>query len=251
MANETGYTGLLAPGEGNSQLGALLFLVRSVLLKEVRTIDLVRVVSVTNSGGLEPVGYVDVQPLVNQVDGAGNAVPHGTVYHLPYFRLQGGDNAVILDPRVGDIGLAAYACRDISSVKATKGQANPGSARSFDMADGIYFGGVLNGVPKQYIRFGADGIDIVSPTSIRLSAPDIALQASKGITLSADADVKVSAASIELDGSLTQGAGPRGGAATMQGPLQVNADVNASGISLTGHTHAENGKGGQTNPPTS
>lgn len=251
MANETGYTGLLAPGEGNSQLGALLFLVRSVLLKEVRTIDLVRVVSVTNSGGLEPVGYVDVQPLVNQVDGAGNAVPHGIVHHLPYFRLQGGENAVILDPQVGDIGLAGYASRDISSVKATKAQANPGSARSFDMADGLYFGGVLNGTPKQYIRFGTDGVEIVSPTAIRLTAPDITLQAMNQINLNADAGVAVSAPSIALDGALTQGAGPRGGAANMHGPLHVDADVNASGISLTGHTHTENGKGSQTNPPTS
>ena len=91
----------------------------SQALNRVSTATLVKVVSVTNAGGLSPVGFVDVQPLVNQLDGAGNAVPHGVLHRLPYFRLQGGADAVILDPKVGDIGMAAFANRDISLVKTS------------------------------------------------------------------------------------------------------------------------------------
>ena len=81
---------------------------------------LVQVVAVTNDGGVEPVGFVDVHPMVAQVDGKGQPTPHGVIYGLPYIRVQGGSNAVILDPQVGDIGLAVFCAQDISKVKATK-----------------------------------------------------------------------------------------------------------------------------------
>ncbi|MDR6234028.1 Gp138 family membrane-puncturing spike protein [Pseudomonas oryzihabitans] len=144
-------------------------------LDDVRTTTLVQVVSVTNDGGLEPVGLVDVQILVKRVDGAAQVMDAGIVYNVPYMRLQGGANAIILDPQVGDIGIALMADRDISSVKATKAAEAPGSNRKHDMADALYLGGVLNGVPQQYVRFTAGGIEVVSPTKVTVKAPDVAL----------------------------------------------------------------------------
>lgn len=144
-------------------------------LDDVRTATLVQVVSVTNDGGLEPVGLVDVQILVKRVDGAGQVMDAGIVYNVPYVRVQGGANAIILDPQVGDIGIALMADRDISSVKATKAAAAPGSNRKHDMADALYLGGVLNGEPQQYVRFTAEGIELVSPTKVTVRAPDVAL----------------------------------------------------------------------------
>lgn len=166
-----GYQGAQDAGDGAGEFGAQSFLVRQILSR-VNTATLVKIVAVTNAGGLSPVGFVDVQPLVNQVDGAGNAVPHGVLHHLAYFRLQGGTNAVILDPQVGDIGIAVFADHDISSVVANKAQANPGSWRRFNMADGLYLGGVLNGTPTQYVQFTAAGINVVSPTKVTITAPE-------------------------------------------------------------------------------
>jgi hypothetical protein len=137
---------------------------------------LVQVVSCTNAGGLAAQGSVDVQPLVNQVNGDGQPTPHGVVHKLLYQRIQGGSNAVILDPQPGDQGVAIFASRDISGVKAARGQANPGSARLYDWADGIYLFSVLGGVPVQYFQFDADGITCVSPTQINLQAPTVAVQ---------------------------------------------------------------------------
>lgn len=145
------------------------------LSAKINTMTVVKVQAVTNSGGVSAVGFVDVLPLVNQLDGKGKAVPHKTVYHLPYFRLQGGADAIILDPKVGDIGMAGFCNRDISSVKSAKKQSNPGSYRRFDMSDGLYFGGFLNGTPEQYIAFTEDGIKVVSPTKIIVQAPEIDL----------------------------------------------------------------------------
>ena len=166
----TGYQGIQTPGSGASEFSAHAFLVRSILSR-IATTTLVQVKAVTNAGGVSPVGFVDIQPLVNQVDGEGNAVPHGTIFRCPYFRLQGGSNAIIIDPQVGDIGAAIFASRDLSSVIATRVVANPGSGRTFDMSDGLYLGGYLGPTPTQFVQFSAAGITITSPTAIQINAP--------------------------------------------------------------------------------
>lgn len=242
------YTGAQSPISSGGDLNAQTFLVWSILAR-VRTMTMVKVMGVTNAGGISPVGFVDLMPLVNQVDGNGNAVAHGTIYHCPYFRLQGGANAIILDPEVGDIGWAGVADRDISSVVANKGQANPGSSRKFDMADAVYFGGMLNGTPTQYVAFSSAGISIVSPTKITLTAPSIVLQATETIGLTAGTEITNSAPAIEMDGQMTQGEGPQGGNASMQGPLAVTLDVTAAGVSVSGHEHTSEEPGSPTSPP--
>ncbi|PRE83789.1 oxidoreductase [Burkholderia gladioli] len=207
------------------------------ILRQISGARLVKVMAVTSAGDVAPVGFVDVQPLVSQLDGWNNSVPHGTIYHLPFFRLQGGANAVIIDPQVGDIGVAVIEDRDISSAKANRGFANPGSKRIFDMADGLYVGGFLNGAPQQIVQFNAAGITISSPTQIRLAAPTIVIQATQTVGITAGQEITNSAPIVEVDGQMTQGEGPLGGDATMQGPLIVQQDVTAAGTSLHSHTH--------------
>jgi len=185
-----------------------------MVLGELATATVVQVVAVTNAGGVEPVGSVDVLPLVRQVTPDGDGVPHGTVFGLPYMRMQGGANAVILDPQVGDIGIAVFASRDISSVKATKAEALPGSARTFDYADGLYIGGVLNGVPTQFVQFAAAGITIKSPTKVTIEAPAIELKGPVTGTSTAAFTGDVTGASKSLSthrhGGVTTGGGQTG-----------------------------------------
>ena len=174
--------GQQTPGSTAGQFNAWTFFVQRMLAK-IRTVDLVQVVSCSNSGGVTAVGTVAVQVLVNQMTGNRVGVPHSTIYNLPYFRIQGGANAVIIDPNQGDIGLAAFCARDISAVKKAKAPANPGSYRLFDWADGLYLGGFLNGVPTQYVQFNSGGMSLVSPTSITLQAPTVTITASSGVTV--------------------------------------------------------------------
>jgi len=162
--------GTARPSDAAGEYSALAYIFRQ-LQAGVRTATLVQVKAVTNTGGVTAVGKVDVTPMVHQVDGNGAIVPHGVVHDLPYFRLQGGTNAVILDPQVGDIGLAVFADRDTSSVVATKAPAAPGSARRNNFADGFYIGGLLNGTPVQFVQFTADGITVKSPTLVTIDAP--------------------------------------------------------------------------------
>lgn len=241
MAEQFGYAGQAQAGEGVGEYGALMFLISQALAR-LSTSTLVRVVAVTNAGGVAPVGFVDVQPLVNQLDGAGNAVPHAVLHNLPYFRLQGGTDAIILDPKVGDIGIAVFASRDISAVKASKAQANPGSWRTHDMADGLYFGGLLNGAPVQYVQFTEGGINVVSPSKVEVIAPTVAVTASGAATVqcatstvTATGSASVTAPTISL------------GAAGQSLKAFVTSVFQAL---FNSHTHHENGVGSETNPPT-
>jgi hypothetical protein len=179
-----GFSGLESPTDFLSEFNAQYFLVWSILSR-MATATLVQVRAVTTQGFVAPVGFVDILPLVSQVDGAGNATPHGIIYKCPYFRMQGGANAIILDPQVGDIGIAVFASRDLSSVIASRTPAPPGSGRMYDMADALYLGGLLNGLPTQFVEFSATGIRISSPNQVKLDAPDVLLQS--GSTLEIDA----------------------------------------------------------------
>jgi len=150
-----------------SDIGAISSVMEQ-MINRMNTAIPVKVVAVTNNGGIEPVGYVDVLPSINQIDGDGKSLVPEVIHNLPYFRLQGGANACIIDPEVGDKGLACFCSSDISTFKTTGGQSNPGSYRKFDMSDGIYFGGVRNAAPTQYIQFNASGITIHSPSLVNL-----------------------------------------------------------------------------------
>lgn len=184
------------------------------MLGDMQTIALVEVMAVTNEGELSPVGMIDVRPLVHQVTGQQTAVPHGIIYKIPYMRIQGGSNAVILDPQVGDIGMCAFCSRDISTVVATRKAAMPASMRKYNWADGLYLGGFLNGVPVQYIRFAADGIDVVSPTKVRIVAPvteiDGDMTVSGGITSVGDVIAAGVSTSTHLHGGVQTGGGSTG-----------------------------------------
>lgn len=157
MAKLFGY-GQQTPYDTTDPLAEITFIVRQ-MISQLSTMKLVQVKAV-HGGGLAPAGTVDVLPLVQQIDGNGNAQPHGIVPGLPWSRMQGGSNAIICDPVVGDIGYVIAADRDISSVKANLKQSTPGSLRRFDIADGIYVGGCLNPKPTQYIQFTVTGIVI-------------------------------------------------------------------------------------------
>lgn len=213
-----GFYGKRGHASGIGEFNKISFLVRQIL-NVANIATMVKVVACTNDGDLSPVGYVDVLPLVNQLDGENKPVPHTTVYGLPYLRVQGGRNAVIIDPEPGDIGIAVFSDRDISAVKTAKAQANPGSFRRNDMSDGMYIGGVLNDVPTQYMMFSASGIKVLSPTKITLEAPLLEIIAPSGMTV--DTPVAV-----------------------------YSGDVVASDVSLVEHLHGGVDRGSDvTDPP--
>lgn len=167
----------------------------------------VEIMAVNTEARISPVGRVDVKPMIDQMDGSGKSVPHGTIYNVPYMRMQGGLNAFIIDPQVGDIGICCFADRDISRFKETKESSLPGSKRMMSMADALYIGGILNGTPERYIIIDDDGIEIngnqlvyvtadavsvecanaeiIGTSSINMEAPTIEMTAATSISMTA------------------------------------------------------------------
>lgn len=157
MADTFGY-GYAGVAEGASEHARQQYMVQQILAR-VRTALLVKVMGVAG-GGVNPPGTVNVQPLVSMVDGAGNATEHGTIFGVPVLRFQSGNGAIIVDPQAGDIGLMLVCDRDISAAKSAGDVGPPGSGRRFDLADGVYLGGILGATPTRFIHFDASGITI-------------------------------------------------------------------------------------------
>ena len=247
-------TGQQKPSSTWGEFNNIAFMVQQAIGK-LQTATLVKIEKCTNAGDLSPVGFVDVTPLVNQLDAAGNPTPHVTIFNVPYFRLQGGKNAIIIDPEPGDIGVAVFASRDLTKVKATKAAANPGSFRQYSFADGLYLGGMLNAVPEQYVQFNSAGIKIHSPTLINLEAPDIQLNAdtveinagtsttitTPAFTLNASGHATVNTPTFTVNGASVLN-GPisqtGGGAASFSGSATFVGNVTAQGTSVHTHTHS-------------
>lgn len=224
-----------------TEFATLRFIIESIIAR-VSTATLVKVVSCTNSGGLAKWGTVNVQPVINQVAGDGQAVPHGQLFKLPYLRVQGGSNAVIIDPEPGDIGIAVFASRDISAMKdqtaidqVSGGSVRgvpPSSARQFSMSDGLYLGGVLNAIPDQYVRFSSGGVEVVSPTKIRLEAPQVEVVASTSYSVQAGSITEDASGSVSVSG---------GASVTIDSP---DNDISGGNTKIDGKTflpHTHNG----------
>ncbi len=195
-------TPIINPADGGSSFNAQNAAIRRIL-SMIGADTLVKVQAV-HASGLAPVGTVDVQIMVHQQDGAGRTVPHGTIYGVPYFRLQGGQRAIICDPAVGDIGAIIVCGRDISSVKANRAPSAPGSFRQHDYADALYIGGFLNAAPTEYI--GWVGGDVYVKT------------AGKFVVDAAECDINC--------------------AVNVQGDIIASGDVKAGSISLQNHKHS-------------
>lgn len=206
------YTGFAKRPDAADDFGAMSFFIKQ-LMNTMATATLVLVKAVDAEKKT-----VDVQPMVSQIDGAGNAIDHGTAHSLPYFALRAGASAVLATPKAGDIGLAVYCHNDISSVKKNKAPANPGSRRRFDWADGLYLGGFLGPTPTQFITLDDDaGITIQSA-----SGKPVSITAPGGLLVDGD---------VTITGKLTQ----TGGDIDLTGTLSFTGDLSVSGT-VTGET---------------
>lgn len=163
-----GNLGAAGPSTPGDHYNVLDFLIQQAIA-QLSTSTVVKVVKAPydeNGNAIppdevKPIGYIDVQPLVNMVDGEGNSTPHGTVYKVKYHRPESGNGAFITEPKVGDQGFLVSADRDTSIVRRTNAQGNPGSGRVMNKSDGTYYG-VCQGsmTPTQFFKWLSQGFKI-------------------------------------------------------------------------------------------
>lgn len=235
------YLQIVPPEVRGNEAAEISFFVKS-LLSGVRTSMPVQVVAVTNEGGVSPIGKVDIKPLVGQLDGFGNVYKHGVIYGVPYLRIQGGNNAVIIDPKVDDIGIASFCDRDISTVISTKAEGPPGSARKHDFSDAVYHHSILNAAPTQYIQFNDEGITVNSPSKVTVIAPETVVNASTSTVITSPTNTVngnlIVNGNTSFNGTLAQ---TGGGTATFSGSINATGNITGAGKSLATHTHNETG----------
>lgn len=175
------------------------------LLSGASFIDLVVVNAIR---GMPPNLVVDVTPLVTQVDPTGAMIPNSIIYNIPVWRLQRGNSAVIMDPVVGDIGIIASCDRDNSIVRANRKQSVPGSKRTHSKTDAIYFGGVLNNQPTQYVQFADNAINIVSPGNVNVNCNTANITAPGGVNVTTP--LMHVTGNITAGGNITDNSGTQG-----------------------------------------
>ncbi|MBZ9683199.1 hypothetical protein LB531_21310 [Mesorhizobium sp. CO1-1-2] len=210
--SEQGYYGQQTTSDDTSEIGRLRFLIRQELAQH-RTGIPVKVIAV-HGGGVGAPPTIDVQPLINQIDGQGNQTPHGTIYGIATMRSQGGTNGIINDPKVGDIGHMAIPDRDISALKANAGaQSNPGSFRRGNMSDGIYMGAIVNPANQdQAVQFTEGGMKFFDKNGqiIEFAAGSITVTTSQ-LLVTGDVIAGSGGANISLLNHLHTGVQPGGG----------------------------------------
>ena len=221
----TYYTGAIGATDTNSEYNVLNFVIERALSR-VRTLVPVQVKAVTQVAS--PDQYtVNVQPIINQVDGKGTPQAHGTILKVPVLNLSGANGSILVVPAVGDFGLMAVCDRDISKALASTGIANPGSRRTHNLADGIYIGGfgAMNTSAHQVLIASA-GITINSTKAVTINAPNgLTIAASGGITITGDVAVT--------------------------GKITASGDVAGNNVHLSTHIHAGVAVGGaSTAAPT-
>lgn len=167
--------GQMGPDDYATEHNASIFIIMQTLAR-FRTSALVQVQDCSNLGGVSGWGNVSVIPIIMMVNGIGQPAPHGIIFNLPYIRMQGGTDAIIIDPKAGDFGLALICDRDISNAKqqpTPQGfNITPATGRIANLADGVYLGGCLNGPPLRFIQFDALGnININALAAVNIVAP--------------------------------------------------------------------------------
>lgn len=239
----SGY-GQMSPEDTSGEYAVRDFHIKQ-RLKSIHTNKIVKVLAVydsnmqpvtkENTGQTGATGFVDVQILVNQRDGQGNIMPHGTIYSVPFSRGQGGGSGIIIDPQVGDMGVMACSDRDISSVVASRDQANPGSYGVMQASDGMYMHSILGGEMNNFLSFKGDGIVIqdMNGNTFTLNADGFVLKDKSGNTYtSSSSGITIKAAAITLDGNVT-----------ITGGLTGNTGAPGSEVDLLHHTHPQGNDG--------
>lgn len=239
--SDFGY-GQQDPGVATNEFNATSFMV-SQMISRLETMKLVKVLAVTpgeGDGDVKAAGTVDVQPLVSQIDGNGHGTPHGTVYGIPWSRAQGGKNAVICDPEVGDIGYVVVSDRDISSLKESKKIGPAPTRRQYNISDGIYAGAALNVAPEQYLIFTEKGFRIVSKDGGSITADKdvgVTVKPGTGMPIILDGNVIIKG-NLQLAGTvLGEDGNLYSGNIHTGGTITGDTDVVAAGKSGAHHTH--------------
>lgn len=165
----------------------------------------IEIVMVTAVYGEAPNLKVDFLPLVTRTTNTGAPIPNAQVYGASVFRLQRGSSAIIMNPVVGDIGIALYCDKDSDNARRDRISGSPNTTRCHSRIDALYLGGLLNQQPVQFIEFADSAINITSPNPVNVTCSKANIIAPDGVTV--DSPNSHFTGNITADGNITDNAG--------------------------------------------
>lgn len=172
-----------SPSARLDDFNGLMYVISRAISNKVNTIELVKVVAVREDG------KIDVIKALDNVNTDGERIPSVVIPNMNVWRSQSGTNAIIIDPKVGDIGVLLVCKHDISGFAG--GVVINDS--EFSYGDGIYLGGVLgfNQAPTEKIEFTDTGISITSTKDLSINA--------KNVNITAQEKAIVNAPSVDVN----------------------------------------------------
>ena len=229
MAEDTTRTSNRRLNSGASEFNAISFMVENMIKGMVNTAIPVRVDSCTKPGPGGAAGYVSATPLVMQRGADGKSLQPVSLPQLPFYRVQAGTAAVVLDPQPGDVGLAVFSQQDASNIEA--GKTDPvqaGSFRAFDMSDGFFVSCHYGKTPTVYVELEQDkGITLKTPSN------EITIDKDGGnVTVKAQAKITLEAPTIELKGALMMGNSAGSGSSDT---MKITGNLDVTGTTKAGH----------------
>jgi phage baseplate assembly protein gpV len=227
MSNKTENTvkGNRKPSSGNSAYNAIDFMIQNHLQANVNTAALGQAGGGDSPGPTGAAGKLSAKPMVSQVDNFGQAMPQASAAGMPFFRLQAGKCAIVMDPQGGDKGLIVYTKADSSGVE-NQGDVPPASNRTFSSGNGFFFSGFSNSAPEVYVELNQAG--------------QINIHGKTDMLIDTEGTITIKAAKIVIDG-----------------PIETTSSLTISGGQLktdtaTFDTHTHTGdSGGSTSSPNS
>lgn len=203
---------------GNSEYNAVNQQIEA-RIQRLETMFLGRIDS-CQSSGVAGSKTVSATPMIQMVDGNGNAYEAPSYPALPHYRIQQGTAAIIMNPAPGDIGVFICSKRDISNVAQGKQPAPPGSTRSFSPSDAVMVASVHTKVPTYYIDFSQQN-------KIVIHAPaGVVIETDNNVIVNAS-NVTVNAPTVKINGSLE-----------VSGTIKSGGQITGSGINFNTHTHS-------------
>ncbi|MGJ5822132.1 phage baseplate assembly protein V [Serratia sp. H402Y] len=192
--------------------------------------------------------------------GGGNSASLPLLVDVPVIFPRGGGVTLTFPVKSGDECLLVFADRSIDFWWQNGGVQESAAERMHHLSDAFAIVGPqsqaqkISGISTSAAQLRTD--DGAAFIELDPSSHAVTVTTPGKLTASAQGGTEISSPEIVLNGNVTingnlsQGMGDGGGTATMHGPVTVNNDVTAGGISLQTHKHGgvETG-GGQTGGP--
>ena len=188
-----------------------------------------------------------IKGMATASNGSISSINYPLLVDVPVVFPRGGGCTLTFPIKKGDECLVIFADRAIDFWWQSGGTQEPVNERQHSLSDAFVIPGPqsqaqkISGISTSAAQLrtddGAAFIEVAAGHDITLTTPGKLTAKAEGGTEITSPTIVLNGA-VTINGPLSQGKGTAGGNATLLGPVSVDTEVHAGGISLTTHTHS-------------